>query len=87
MSLPNNPAVQKPTVESNDTVVPLRRFDDNDITRGSLLYITLEFEAVLDTDRIRRGLHTLVAHGDWRKLGARLRKAVSKSTDFSCHFY
>ena len=49
-------------------------FDDNSINRSVLLYITLRFDNVLDPERLRRSLERLMELGDWRKLGARIRK-------------
>lgn len=68
-----------PTV-STDTIVPVHIFDDNAINRSVLLYITLRFDAVLDPERLRHGLQRLMELGDWRKLGARVRKTVCNYT-------
>jgi hypothetical protein len=65
-----------PTVPT-DTIIPMHFFDDNAINRSVLLYITLRFDDILDSEQLRHGLERLMELGDWRKLGARLRMTVS----------
>ncbi|KAB8345929.1 hypothetical protein FH972_022982 [Carpinus fangiana] len=77
MSFFRKAKAEEAPVHPTDTIIPLHPFDDNDITRGSLLYITLFFEHVLDVEKLRHGMEELLTIGDWRKLGARLRKTVS----------
>jgi len=60
-----------------DTVIPMFDFDDNSIYRNVLLYITLRFDDVLDPEKLRHSLERLMEIGDWRKLGARVRKTVN----------
>lgn len=70
---------KKPT-NPTDTIVPIHYFDDNAINRSVLLYITLRFDDVLDPDKLRQGFERLMEIGDWRKLGARVRKTVKIKT-------
>jgi hypothetical protein len=67
---------EQPT-DPTDTVIPLYDFDDNSIYRNVLLYITLRFDDVLDPEKLRQSLERLMEIGDWRKLGARIRKTVT----------
>ena len=67
----------RPAAVPTDTIVPMHCFDDNAINRSLLLYLTLRFDDVLDPERLRHALERLMELGEWRKLGARLRKTVS----------
>jgi hypothetical protein len=73
-------AHKPPAAVSTDTVIPGHFFDDNSINRSVLLYITLRFDHVLDPERLRHGLESLMQIGDWRKLGARVRLTVSTTS-------
>jgi hypothetical protein len=67
---------KRPATVPTDTIIPMYYFDDNSINRSVLLYITLRFDNVLDPERLRHSLERLMELGDWRKLGARIRKTV-----------
>ncbi|KAF2427119.1 hypothetical protein EJ08DRAFT_616205 [Tothia fuscella] len=63
-----------PATVPTDTIIPMHYFDDNSINRNVLLYITLRFDDVLDVEILRSSFEKLLRIGEWRKLGARLRK-------------
>jgi hypothetical protein len=59
-----------------DDVIPLHSFDDMDVYRAVVLDFSLRFDDVLDHEKLRLALVRLLEIGDWRKLGARLRRNV-----------
>ncbi|VUC29898.1 unnamed protein product [Clonostachys rosea] len=62
-----------PTVDT-DEVFPLYFLDNLQAGRVLVLSQTLKFDDVLDPEKLHDGLRKLIQHGDWRKLGGRLRK-------------
>ncbi|KAF2762411.1 hypothetical protein EJ05DRAFT_506143 [Pseudovirgaria hyperparasitica] len=67
---------KKPTAPATvptDKIIPLHKMDDTPIFRSMAFYSTMRFDAVLDPEKLRGALETLLETGDWRKLGARLR--------------
>ncbi|PLB45872.1 hypothetical protein P170DRAFT_478805 [Aspergillus steynii IBT 23096] len=56
-----------------DTVIPLHLRDNALIYRNFIADVTFIFDDVLDADLVRNSLEDLIAFGEWRKLGARLR--------------
>lgn len=65
-----------PRVET-DRVVPVGFFDDTIIFRTFVLYSLFVFDDVLDPQRLRASLESVVSRPGWNKLGARLRRNVS----------
>ena len=65
-----------PAIVHTDTIIPLHYFDDNDINRAWVMHLMLRFDDVLDPEKLRVSLVRLINTGNWRKLGARLRKNV-----------
>ncbi|KAI0905582.1 hypothetical protein F4823DRAFT_627725 [Ustulina deusta] len=61
-----------PTV-GTDEIYPLYFLDNLAAARESVLSETLRYNHVLDAGKLRDGLARLIQHGDWRKLGGRLR--------------
>ncbi|KAI1304517.1 hypothetical protein F5Y03DRAFT_384741 [Xylaria venustula] len=61
-----------PTVET-DEVYPLYFMDNLAAGRDSVLSETLRYNHVLDVSKLHDGLTRLIHHGDWRKIGGRLR--------------
>lgn len=57
-----------------DTVIPLFRFDDTMPNRSLAFEYTMQFEDVLDAEKIATALRKLLEKPGWRKLGARLRQ-------------
>ena len=68
-----------PAKVETDTVIPLHSMDDNQINKSVILNLMLRFDDVLDPEKLRNSLETLLEHGNWRKLGARLRMNVRSS--------
>jgi hypothetical protein len=66
----------RPERIATDTVLPLHPMDDTSVNKSFVLYLMLRFDDVLDPERLRSSLETLLEHGNWRKLGARLRLNV-----------
>ena len=58
-----------------DEVYPLHALDDIKTNRMFLSWI-MRFNDVLDAEKLRDSLSRLLAIGDWRKLGGRLRFKV-----------
>ncbi|KAF2844105.1 hypothetical protein T440DRAFT_559793 [Plenodomus tracheiphilus IPT5] len=57
-----------------DTVIPLHRFDDTMADRSLAFEYYMQFEEVLDAEKIAAALWKLLERPGWRKLGARLRQ-------------
>ncbi|CAG8983623.1 hypothetical protein HYALB_00004645 [Hymenoscyphus albidus] len=66
----------QPVAIPSDTVVELGPTGDTRILRPMVIDFTLCFDEVLDPKRLRGSLEALFNHGNWRKLGARLRLNV-----------
>ncbi|KAF2851249.1 hypothetical protein T440DRAFT_395284 [Plenodomus tracheiphilus IPT5] len=67
----------RPTVPERvptDTVIPLHRFDDTVANRSINFEYHMQFEEVLDAEKIAAALWKLLERPGWRKLGARLRQ-------------
>lgn len=73
---------KRPPPVATDHVIPFRFADDFPYTRGLCLDISLRFDDVLDSDKLRDALDVLLNKPGWRKLGARLRLNVRL---FNCH--
>ena len=65
-----------PTVLT-DTVLPVSLWDDRDIGRTWCLHYCYRFNDVLDPNELRSSLERLMQMGEWRRLGARIRRNVS----------
>ncbi|RSL86800.1 hypothetical protein CEP51_002594 [Fusarium floridanum] len=72
MSFFKGPAA--PARVPTDKVIPLHFWDDSPLYRRIALYNLKVFDDVLDPERLRSSLETLVSQDTWRKLGGRLRK-------------
>jgi hypothetical protein len=68
--------VPPPPIESDD-VYPTYMLDDTKTLRGLVLTWTLQFNDVLDAEKLHSSLSTLLEIGDWRKIGGRLRFKMS----------
>jgi hypothetical protein len=66
-----------------DEVYPLHALDDIKTNRMFLSWI-MRFNDVLDAEKLRDSLSRLLAIGDWRKLGGRLRFKVRMRTEPHC---
>ncbi|KAF2869026.1 hypothetical protein BDV95DRAFT_110092 [Massariosphaeria phaeospora] len=56
-----------------DTVIPLHYRDDNTVNRSIGLDFLMQFDDVLDVDKVIGALERLLEKPGWRKLGARMR--------------
>lgn len=66
----------QPATVPTDLIIPFHYWDDIPTTRSLCLDYTFRFDDVLDAEKIRAALDRLLEIGDWRKLGARLRRNV-----------
>jgi len=73
----------RPERIATDTILPVHAMDDSMVNKAFVLYLMLRFDDVLDPERLRSSLETLLEHGNWRKLGARLRLNVGFPILFS----
>jgi len=73
-SLPDGTPLRVPT----DKVVPVGFFDDTIFFRTFTVYVTFVYDEVLDVDKLHNGMTRLVKKKGWDKLGARLRRSVSR---------
>ena len=69
---------QAAPVDSTDDVIPAFALDDTSTNRGIAMSWTLKFDDVLDADKLHGSLARLLATGNWRKVGGRLRLNVSR---------
>ena len=63
-----------------DQIVPLPEQDDTHINRSLVLNFMLRFNSVLDPEKLKFSLDTLLSQPGWRKIGARLRLNVRGGT-------
>jgi hypothetical protein len=70
---------ERPATVPTDTIIPSFALMTILSTYLCILYITLRFDNVLDSERLRQSLQRLMELSDWRKLGARMRKTVIPS--------
>ncbi|KAH7401364.1 hypothetical protein BKA66DRAFT_406177 [Pyrenochaeta sp. MPI-SDFR-AT-0127] len=78
-------ASSKPTTPERiptDTVIPLNRYDDSRANRNISIGFTMQFDSVLDAERLSSALWTLLERPGWRKLGARLRLNESDKLEY-----
>lgn len=69
--------VQNPMAQAEvDKVFPLHYFDNSAMFTNITMYAIMVFDDVLDPEKLRASLESLVQHETWHKLGARLRKGV-----------
>jgi hypothetical protein len=67
-------APASPQIVPTDTIIPFHDYDDTDTTNGLSFDFTFRFDDLLDDERLRVALSRLLELGDWRKLGARIRR-------------
>lgn len=60
-------------------------FDSRPQVRNIIIGWTLRFDDILDADKLGVALSQLLEIGDWRKLGGRLRRRVSRNNIISRH--
>lgn len=72
---------RKPAVEpvKGDRVLPLHFFEDSQLVQGNNMAVSLVFDEVLDPEKLRQALESLVKREGWEHLGGRLRKNVCKN--------
>ncbi|KAL1867453.1 hypothetical protein Daus18300_006297 [Diaporthe australafricana] len=68
------PAARTPPPKvGTDDIYPVHVLDDTKTLRGIVVTWTLRFDDVLDPGKLHKSLLQLLAMGDWRKIGGRLR--------------
>lgn len=65
--------ITPPTVPT-DTIIPFHYYDDTHHNRGLAFDFTFRFDDVLDPRKLQMAFSRLLELGDWRKLGARIRR-------------
>lgn len=65
-----------------DTIIPFHYWDDDHHTRGLSFDATFRFDDVLDHEKLRRALFRLLEVGEWRKLGARIRRNAKGGLEY-----
>jgi hypothetical protein len=68
-----------PAPVATDTVIPFHTLDGHAVVQAMVLEFAYRFDDVLEYERLRNSLERLLEIGDWRKLGARIRKKVSST--------
>lgn len=66
-----------PPIDLVDIVVPFPYFDVNPAWQCIVLDLTVRFDAVLEPKRLHSSLSRILEIGEWRKLGARLRRNLT----------
>ncbi|EKJ76987.1 hypothetical protein FPSE_02862 [Fusarium pseudograminearum CS3096] len=72
---------QQPKFDDDD-VYPAMLLDDTKAQRDMILHWTFHFNDVLDAEKLRTSLVTLINIGDWRKLGGRYRINTQGRAEF-----
>lgn len=67
----------QPARNPTDDVFLVHELDACDDVANMVVWTMLRFDEVLDAEMLRDSLARLATIGDWRKLGARIRKNVS----------
>ncbi|KAF1977191.1 hypothetical protein BU23DRAFT_565325 [Bimuria novae-zelandiae CBS 107.79] len=65
-----------------DTVIPFYFLDGNSIFTNIIMDLSLQFDQVLDVEKLVRALEQLLEKPGWRKLRARLRRSKSGKCDY-----
>ncbi|KAE8413502.1 hypothetical protein BDV36DRAFT_268182 [Aspergillus pseudocaelatus] len=65
-----------------DTIIPFHYWDDDHHTRGLSFDVTFRFDDILDPEKLRGALSRLLELGDWRKLGARIRRNAEGGLEY-----
>jgi len=59
-----------------DRVIKARFWDGNDVLQKIVMEFTYRFDDVLDAGKLKSSLERLLEIGEWKSLGARLKKNV-----------
>lgn len=62
--------------ESADKVMPLHYFENSLLVQGNNMAVSLIFDDVLDPEKLRLSLESLIKREGWQRLGGRLKKNV-----------
>ncbi|KAL6914752.1 hypothetical protein FSST1_012512 [Fusarium sambucinum] len=73
---------QKLYIFEDDDIYPATLLDDTKAQRDMILHWTFHFNDVLDAEKLRNSLATLLEIGDWRKLGGRYRINLQGKAEF-----
>ncbi|KAL2851086.1 hypothetical protein BJY01DRAFT_233048 [Aspergillus pseudoustus] len=75
---------RKPAVETvpGDHVRPLHFFENSLLVQGNNMAVSLVVDDVLDPEKLRLSLESLVKREGWRRLGGRLRKNTSGTIEW-----
>lgn len=57
-----------------DRILPLHFFEDSLLVQGNNMAVLLVFDAILNPEKLRLSLESLVKREGWQRLGGRLRK-------------
>ncbi|KAI6511026.1 hypothetical protein MCOR13_000712 [Pyricularia oryzae] len=66
-------AKSAPVPLPGDRVVPMNSLDDNALVHNTTLVVSFVFDALLDPEKLRDSLESLIKRDGWQKLGARIR--------------
>lgn len=69
---------EAPALVPTDVVAPLRYWDDTVVVKSLVVFSMSRFDVALDAKKLYSSLERLISRKGWRKLGARLRKNVSR---------
>lgn len=63
-------------LDPTEEILPLHSFDDTELNRLMAVTGLLHYDSVLDANKLRDSLVSLLHIGDWKKLRGRLRLNV-----------
>jgi hypothetical protein len=66
----------QPARVPTDTVIPLHYMDSNKMFTNIVMDLSLQFDHVLDVEKLVDALERLLQRPGWKKLGARIRRNV-----------
>jgi hypothetical protein len=64
--------------DESDLVIPLHYFDNNTMFTSITMHAIMVYDEVLDPEKLRSSLSHLIGRETWQRLGARLKKGVSR---------
>lgn len=67
-------------LDPTDRVLPLHFFESSVLVQNSNMAVSMVFDEVLDPEKLKMSLESLVKRDGWQRLGGRLRRNVGTIT-------
>ncbi|KAJ4414023.1 hypothetical protein N0V85_003325 [Neurospora sp. IMI 360204] len=69
-------------LDPTDRVLPLHFFESSVLVQNSNMAVSIVFDEVLDPEKLKTSLESLVKRDGWQRLGGRLRKNAAGKTEW-----